>query len=62
MYSIYSCGGMIADHVRMEPYVRALRQAVKPDSVVLDIGTGTGLHSWPVNSVRVRFMPLSQVT
>jgi type I protein arginine methyltransferase len=45
MYNIYSYGGMIADHVRMEAYVRALRQAVKPDSVVLDIGTGTGIFA-----------------
>jgi protein arginine N-methyltransferase 1 len=33
---------MIADHVRMDAYVQALYQAVKPGSVVVDIGTGTG--------------------
>lgn len=43
MYSVYSYGSMIADQVRMAPYVEALRQSVKPGSVVLDIGTGTGI-------------------
>ena len=36
---------MIADRVRMEAYVDALKQAVNPDAVVLDIGTGTGIFS-----------------
>ncbi len=34
---------MIADRKRMAAYEQALRQAVKPGSVVLDIGTGTGI-------------------
>ena len=34
---------MIADRVRTEGYLQALRQAVKPGSVVVDIGTGTGI-------------------
>ena len=36
---------MIADSVRMDAYARALRQAVKPGSVVLDIGAGTGIFA-----------------
>lgn len=36
---------MITDDVRTDAYVRALRQAVKPGSVVLDIGTGTGFFA-----------------
>jgi len=43
MYSVANYGSMIADRVRMDAYVRALRQTVKPGSVVLDIGTGTGI-------------------
>lgn len=46
MYSISSYGSMIADSRRMDAYVKALRQAVKPDSVVLDIGTGTGIFAF----------------
>ena len=33
---------MIADHGRMDPYVEALRQTVRPESVVLDLGAGLG--------------------
>ena len=43
MYDLIGYGSMIADSVRTEAYARALRDAVNPDSVVLDIGTGTGL-------------------
>jgi protein arginine N-methyltransferase 1 len=43
MYSIAGYGKMIADTGRMDAYTQALQQAVKPDSVVLDIGTGTGI-------------------
>jgi protein arginine N-methyltransferase 1 len=45
MYSIGDYGDMIADKVRMDPYVYALKAAVEPGSVVLDIGTGTGMHA-----------------
>ncbi|MDH3444335.1 MAG: 50S ribosomal protein L11 methyltransferase, partial [Deltaproteobacteria bacterium] len=45
MYSIFDYGSMIADHVRMDAYARALRRAVTADSVVLDIGTGTGIFA-----------------
>jgi len=44
-YSVSGYGEMIADRPRMEAYVRALRQAVAPDSVVIDIGTGTGIFA-----------------
>jgi protein arginine N-methyltransferase 1 len=36
---------MIADKVRTNAYVEALRRAVKPGSIVLDIGTGTGFFA-----------------
>ncbi len=45
MYSVFSYGSMIADRARMDAYVQALRQAVQPGSVVLDIGTGTGIFA-----------------
>ena len=36
---------MIADAVRTNAYDRALRRAVRPGSVVVDIGTGTGIFA-----------------
>lgn len=45
MYSVSDYGSMITDTGRMEPYVQALRQAVEPGAVVLDIGTGTGIFA-----------------
>src|SRR6476619_5796689 len=45
MYSIAGYGQMIADEVRMDAYCRALRGAINADSVVLDIGAGTGILS-----------------
>lgn len=45
MYTVFDYGSMIADRVRMDAYARALRQAVRPGSVVLDIGTGTGIFA-----------------
>jgi protein arginine N-methyltransferase 1 len=36
---------MITDKGRMDAYTQALRQVVKPGSVVLDIGTGTGIFA-----------------
>jgi protein arginine N-methyltransferase 1 len=45
MYSVSSYGEMIADTPRIEAYVSALRNAVKPDSVVVDLGCGPGLFA-----------------
>ena len=45
LYSVFDYGGMIADRARMDAYLRALRQVIKPQSVVLDIGTGTGIFA-----------------
>ena len=36
---------MISDAIRMDAYVRALGRAVKPNSVVLDLGTGSGIFA-----------------
>jgi type I protein arginine methyltransferase len=44
-YSVANYGDMIADRVRMEAYTKALEGSVRPDSVVLDIGTGTGIFA-----------------
>lgn len=43
MYSVADFGAMIGDGVRMAAYRQALSSSVRPDSVVLDIGTGTGV-------------------
>ena len=45
MYSISDYGSMIADSVRVNAYARALRSAITPASVVVDIGTGTGVFA-----------------
>jgi type I protein arginine methyltransferase len=44
-YSLRDYLDMIADRRRMHAYAKALRQSVKPGSVVLDIGTGTGIFA-----------------
>jgi len=44
-YSLSEYGSMIVDKVRMDPYAFALKAAIKSDSIVLDIGAGTGIHS-----------------
>jgi type I protein arginine methyltransferase len=44
-YTVADYGAMIVDPVRMDRYVRALEQAVRPDAVVVDIGTGTGIFA-----------------
>ena len=45
MYSLSTYGDMIADQPRMDAYLQALRQTVKPECVVADIGTGTGIFA-----------------
>jgi protein arginine N-methyltransferase 1 len=45
MYSLQGYGNMIADAVRTDAYAAALRAAVRPGCVVVDIGTGPGLFA-----------------
>lgn len=45
MYSITNYGAMIADRVRIRAYAEALRRVISGDSVVLDLGTGTGIFA-----------------
>lgn len=45
MYSVDTYGRMIADAPRMDAYAAALRQTVKPDSVVMDLGSGPGVFA-----------------
>ena len=45
MYSLDAYGSMIADRVRVEAYVQALRKTVRDGSVVVEIGTGPGVFA-----------------
>lgn len=45
MYNLTDYGDMLADRVRMDAYAYALKTAVTPQSVVLDIGTSIGIHA-----------------
>ncbi|HXQ74766.1 MAG TPA: class I SAM-dependent methyltransferase [Pyrinomonadaceae bacterium] len=45
MYNLSAYGKMIADTPRMDAYVSALRHAIKPDSVVVDLGSGPGFFA-----------------
>jgi protein arginine N-methyltransferase 1 len=45
MYSITNYGAMIADRVRIRAYAEAMRRVITSDSVVLDLGTGTGIFA-----------------
>jgi protein arginine N-methyltransferase 1 len=45
VYSIADFGRMIADETRTNAYARALQAVVRSDSVVVDIGAGTGILS-----------------
>src|SRR5580765_5497749 len=45
MYGICDYGRMIADQGRTRAYVESLQQHVTPASVVVDIGTGTGVFA-----------------
>jgi protein arginine N-methyltransferase 1 len=43
MFSLEQFGRMITDGARLEAYAEALRRVVTPESVVLDVGAGTGI-------------------
>ena len=45
MYSVSAYGKMIADGPRINAYIAALRQAIVPGSVVVDLGSGPGLFA-----------------
>lgn len=45
MYTVHDFARMAADGVRMDAYARAIVRAVKPGSVVVDLGAGTGIFS-----------------
>ncbi|HZU84820.1 MAG TPA: 50S ribosomal protein L11 methyltransferase [Polyangiaceae bacterium] len=45
MYDLHDYARMIADPRRMGPYVRALEAVVRPGSVIVDVGAGTGIFS-----------------
>jgi protein arginine N-methyltransferase 1 len=45
MYSLWDYSRMIEDPVRTDAYLAALRRAVTPGSVVVEIGTGTGFFA-----------------
>ena len=45
-YSIHSYGRMVNERARTHAFAEALRQAVTPESVVLDIGTGAGIFAF----------------
>jgi protein arginine N-methyltransferase 1 len=45
LYNIYSYGRMVFDRIRTPAYAEALRRAVRPESTVLDVGTGTGIFA-----------------
>jgi type I protein arginine methyltransferase len=44
-YRLSDYGSMIQDRIRTDAYAEAINVAVKPGSVVLDIGTGTGVFA-----------------
>jgi protein arginine N-methyltransferase 1 len=43
MYTVAAYARMVADRGRMEAYAAALRAAVRPGAVVVDLGAGTGI-------------------
>jgi SAM-dependent methyltransferase len=45
IYDLYDYGRMIADEIRINAYRAALKSCIHQNSVVLDIGTGTGIFS-----------------
>jgi precorrin-6B methylase 2 len=45
VYSIFDYGGMLLDEVRVRAYLAALERYVKPESIVVDVGAGTGFFA-----------------
>src|SRR5690349_19775925 len=45
MYSLHFYGQMLADASRMDAYAATLRQVIKPESVVMDLGCGPGVFA-----------------
>ena len=44
-YDFVSYCSMLTDEKRLDSYVKALKETITPDSVVLDLGAGTGIFS-----------------
>ena len=51
VYSVFDYGTMLADRARTSAYTEALRRTIRPDSVVLDLGTGAGI--WALVACRL---------
>jgi type I protein arginine methyltransferase len=47
MYDVVTYGAMVADRGRTSSYDRALRANIRPGAVVLDIGAGPGIMTFP---------------
>jgi protein arginine N-methyltransferase 1 len=45
MYNLNDYGAMIRDRARVEAYAEALRKTVRPNCVVVDLGTGPGIFA-----------------
>ena len=45
MYTVHDFARMAADGARMNAFAQAIARAVKPGSVVVDLGAGTGIFS-----------------
>lgn len=56
MYSLAGYASMIADRIRIDAYSRALRSVVRPESVVLEIGTGPGVMAALVCELGARWV------
>jgi protein arginine N-methyltransferase 1 len=44
-YDILEHGMMVGDRLRLDAYLEAIRRAVRPGAVVVDIGSGTGVFA-----------------
>ncbi len=45
MYSLKQYGQMVTDEVRFNSYYEALKRAIRPGDIVIDLGAGTGIFS-----------------